>query len=112
MKDLYPLSYFLSLEISSSFDGYYLTQAKYIPDLLSWANLTDTKIVDTPTELNTHLTSHDHENLHDFTLYRHLVDNIVYLTVIWPNISYVVYQVSQFMAAPLSTHFSAILRIL
>jgi hypothetical protein len=29
MKDLGPLSYFLGLEISSSSDGYYLTQAKY-----------------------------------------------------------------------------------
>jgi hypothetical protein len=30
MKDLGPLSYFLGLEISSSFDGYYMTRAKYI----------------------------------------------------------------------------------
>ena len=35
MKDLSPLSYFLSLEVSSSSDGYYLTQAKYTSDLIS-----------------------------------------------------------------------------
>ena len=29
MKDLGPLNYFLGLEVSSSADGYYLTQAKY-----------------------------------------------------------------------------------
>jgi hypothetical protein len=112
MKDLGPLSYFLGLEISSSSDGYYLTQAKYISDLLSRANLTDSKIVDTPTELNTRLTPDDGEPLRDFTLYRHLVGSLVYLTVTRPDISYAVHQVSQFMAAPRSTHFSAVLRIL
>jgi hypothetical protein len=112
MKDLGFLSYFLGLEISSSSDGYYLTQAKYISNMLSRANLTDSKIVDTPTELNTRLTPDDGEPLHDVTLNRHLVGSLVYLTITRPDISYVVHQVSQFMAAPCTTHFSAVLRIL
>uniref|UniRef100_A0A2N9HLK9 Uncharacterized protein n=1 Tax=Fagus sylvatica TaxID=28930 RepID=A0A2N9HLK9_FAGSY len=65
MKDLGHLSYFLGLEITSSDDGFYLTQA-----------------------------------------------NLVYLTVTRPNISYAVHQVSQFMSAPRSTHYVAVLRIL
>ena len=52
MKDLGPLSYFLGLEITSSDDSFYLTQAKYTSDLLSQAGLTDHKIVDTLIELN------------------------------------------------------------
>ena len=43
MKDLGPLNYFLGLEVSSSEDGYYLTQAKYNSDLISQANITDSK---------------------------------------------------------------------
>ena len=35
MKDLGPLNYFLGLEVSSSADGYYLTQAKYTFDMIS-----------------------------------------------------------------------------
>ena len=35
MKDLGPLNYFLGLEVSSSTDGYYLTQTKYTSDLIS-----------------------------------------------------------------------------
>ena len=35
MKDLGPLNYFLGLEVSSSANGYYLTQAKYTYDLIS-----------------------------------------------------------------------------
>jgi hypothetical protein len=112
MKDLGPLSYFIGLEISSSSDGYYLTQAKYISDLLSRANLTDSKIVDILIELNTRLPPDDCEPLRDFTLYRHLVGSLIYLTVTWPDISYDVHQVSQFMVAPRFIHFSAVLRIL
>ena len=56
MKDLGHLSYFLSLEITHSTDGIYITQAKYASELLSQAGLTDSKTVDTPVELNAHLT--------------------------------------------------------
>jgi hypothetical protein len=68
--------------------------------------------IDTPTELYARLNFHDGEPLRDFTLYRHLVCSLVYLTVTRHDISYVVHQVSQFMAAPRFTHFSAVLHIL
>jgi hypothetical protein len=90
MKDLGPLSYFLGLEVSSSFDGYYLTQAKYTSDLISRAGITDSKIVDTPIKYNNHLNNHDGEPLLDATLYRQLVGSLVYLTVTGLDISYAV----------------------
>ena len=52
MKDLGTFSYFLGLEVTSSFDGYYLSQAKYASDLLSKAGITDNKTVSTPLEYN------------------------------------------------------------
>ena len=70
MKDLGPLNYFLGLEVSSSVDGYYLTQAKYTFDMISQSSITDSKIVDTPIKYNCRLNSHDDESLSDATLYR------------------------------------------
>ena len=70
MKDLGPFNYFLSLEVSSSADGYYLTQAKYTSNLISQANITDSKIVDTPIEYNCRLNYHDDKSLSNATLYR------------------------------------------
>ena len=70
MKDLSPLNYFLGLEVSSSTDGYYLTQAKYTSDLISQASITDNKIVNTAIEYNCRLNSHDGELLSDATLHR------------------------------------------
>ena len=56
MKDLGYLSYFLGLEITHFTYGLYITQTKYASKLLSRAGLTDNKTVDTPVELNAHLT--------------------------------------------------------
>ena len=112
MKDLDLLNYFLGLEVSSSADSYYLTQAKYTSNLISQASITDSKIIDTPIEYNYRLSSHDGESLSDATLYRQLVGSLIYLTVTRPNISYAVHVVSQFMAAPRSPHDAVVLRIL
>ena len=112
MKDLDRLSYFLGLEVSSSVDGYYLTQAKYTSNMISRASITDSKIVNTPIKYNFCLNSHDGESLYNATLYRQLVESLIYLTVTRPDISYTVHVVSQFMAAPRSPHYAAVLRIL
>ena len=112
MKDLGLLSYFLGLEITSSSDGYFLSQTKYASDLLARAALTDNKIVDTPIEANGKLGISDGVLLPDATLYRQLVGSFVYLTVTRPDISYAVHVVSQFMSAPRSSHYVAVLRIL
>ena len=69
MKDLGTLSYFLGLEITSSFEGYYLSQAKYAYDLLSKAGLTDSKTISTLLQLNVKLTATDGKPLLDATLY-------------------------------------------
>jgi len=112
MKDLGLLSYFLGLEVSHNSEGYYLSQAKYASDLLSRAGITDSKTESTPLEVNCKLTPLDGTPIDDPTLYRQLVGSLVYLTVTRPDIAYVVHVVSQFMSAPRSSHFSAVLRIL
>ena len=112
MKDLGHLSYFLGLEITHSTNGLYITQAKYASELLSRAGLTDSKTVDTPVELNAHLTPTGRKPLSNPSLYRRLVGSLVYLTVTCPNISYAVHQVSQYLSAPRSTYYAVVLRIL
>ena len=112
MKDLGTLSYFLGLEVTSSSDGYYLSQAKYASDLLSKAGLIDSKTISTPLELNAKLNATDGEPLLDATLYRQLVGSLIYLTVTHPDLVYIVHLVSQCMSAPCSTHYTTVFHIL
>jgi hypothetical protein len=90
MSDLGPLSYFLGIEVESTATGYYLSQAKYIHDLLDRLGLTDTRTAATPMEIHLHLKSSDGAPLADPTRYRHLVGSIVYLTATRPDIAYAV----------------------
>ena len=46
------------------------------------------------------------------SLYRCLVGSLVYLTITRQDISYVVHQMSQYLSAPRSTHYVAVLHIL
>jgi hypothetical protein len=112
MKDLGHLSYFLGLEVSSDSTGYYLSQAKYASDLLSHVGLTETKVVFTPLEMNARLTPLDGTPLSDATLYRQLIGSLIYLTVTCPDIAHDVHLVSQFLTAPHSTHYAAVIHIL
>ena len=91
MKNLGHLSYFLGLEIIHSTDRYYITQAKYASKLLFQVGLTDSKTIDTPVELNTHLNPLVVKPLSNLSLYKCLVRSLVYLTITCLDISYVVH---------------------
>ncbi|GAV72833.1 hypothetical protein CFOL_v3_16321, partial [Cephalotus follicularis] len=100
------------IEVTSDSTRYHLSQAKYASDILARAGVTDTKTASSPLEQNVKLRPSDGTPLPDHTLYRQLVGSLIYLTVTRPDIAYAVHLVSQFMSAPRTTHFSAVLRIL
>jgi len=112
MSDLVPLRYFLGLEVFSTPEGIYLSQEKYIQDLLSCAALNDQRTVDTPMELGVHLRPTDGAPLDDPTRYHHLVGSFVYLGITHPDISHVVHILSQLVSAPTQLHYAHLLRVL
>ena len=112
MSDLGSLSYFLGIEIESTAAGYYLSQSKYIQDLLARSGLTDTRTAATPMELHLHLKPSDGLPLADPTRYRHLVGSLVYLTATRPDIAYAVHILTQFVSAPTTVHYAHLIRVL
>jgi hypothetical protein len=112
MSDLGPLQYFLGIEISSTPEGFFLSQEKYIQDLLDHASLTDHQTAENLMELNVHLVSTDGEPLKDPTRYHHIVGSLVYLDVTRPDISYSVHILSQFVSAPSQIQYSHLLHIM
>ncbi|KAM2169391.1 hypothetical protein ACFX1Q_038703 [Malus domestica] len=78
IKDLGPLHYFLGLEVKRSSSGIFLSQTKYILDLLSKANMTGAKPCSTP--LSTSKLDHDSPLCANASEYRSLVGALQYLT--------------------------------
>ncbi|XP_057723854.1 uncharacterized mitochondrial protein AtMg00810-like [Arachis stenosperma] len=112
MKDLGSLSYFLSLEVMSTVDGIYLSQAKYASDLLARAGIIDSRTESTPLKPKVRFSPMNGTVLDNPTLYRQLVGGLVYLIVTRPVIAYPVHVLSDFLSAPRTTHYAAVLRIL
>ena len=101
MKDLWKVSYFLGLEVTSSSNDYYLLQTEYSYELLSKVGLTDSKTISNLLEVNTELTSINGDPFLDATLYHQLVGSLIYPRHLSRH---VVHLISQFMTAPRSTH--------
>jgi hypothetical protein len=106
MSDLGSLWYFLRIEISSTTEGFFLSQEKYIQDLLDRASLTDHRTAETPMELNVRLMATDGEPFEAPTRYHYIVESLVYLGVTRPDILYSVHILSQFVSAPTQIHYS------
>ncbi|KAB2625605.1 pentatricopeptide repeat-containing protein [Pyrus ussuriensis x Pyrus communis] len=88
IKDLGALHYFLGIEVKRSSTGIFLSQTKYILDLLTKANMVGAKPCGTP--LSTSKLDHDSPPLDNVTEYRSLVGALQYLTWTRPDLSFVV----------------------
>jgi len=102
MKDFELLRYFLGIEVASSPRSYLLSQSKYASDLISRADLTNTRMADTTLELNVKFSPTHGIPLKDCTHYRKIVGSLLYLTVTRPDIQHAMYTFSQCQAAPRS----------
>jgi len=90
----------------------YLSQRKYILDLLSETGLLGAKPVSHPIEQNHKLALSTSKDFPDLTRYRRLVGRLIYLAHTRPELSYAIHLLSQFMHAPKTEHWDAVLRVI
>ena len=101
VKDLGLLRYFLGIEVSRSAKGIYLSQRKYILDLVSETGMSGCRPVSTPIEPNQRITKEGGSPI-DREQYQRLVGRLIYLSHTRPDIAFAVSLVSQFMHEPKS----------
>ena len=111
VKDLGQLRYFLGIEVSRSARGIYLSQRKYILDLLAETRMIGCRPVSTPIEPNLHLIKDGGVPV-DREEYQRLVGRLIYLSHTRPDIAFAVSVVSQFMHNPQNHHMDDVMRII
>ncbi|KAL5568221.1 hypothetical protein UlMin_024796 [Ulmus minor] len=94
MKQLGDLKYFLGIEVARSKHGIFLSQRKYILDLLTETGMLGCKPVDTPIEQNHKLFHCSDATSTDKGRYQRLVGKLIYLSHTRPDIAYAVCAVS------------------
>ncbi|MCO5611992.1 hypothetical protein L7F22_066253 [Adiantum nelumboides] len=97
MKDLGELRYFLGIEIIHTKEGIWLTQRQYALDVFSKYGMADCKPISMPLDQNVKLRVDEGQMLEDVTMYRQIVGSLIYFTISWPDLSYLVGLESQFM---------------
>ena len=111
VKDLGHLRYFLGIEVSRGTKGIFLSQRKYVLDLLQEVGMIGCRPAITPIEQNHHLLSDSGKPV-DRECYQRLVGKLIYLSHTRLDIAFAVSVVSQFMHDPRSSHMEAVIRIL
>ncbi|CAL9019584.1 unnamed protein product [Prunus brigantina] len=112
MKDLGSLKYFLGVEVTRSKHGLFLSQRKYVMDLLVDIGMLDYKPVDTPIVENHKLGVYVDQAPTNKERYQRLVGRLIYLSLTCPDIAYAVSFASQFMHSPSEDYMASVMHIL
>lgn len=112
LKDMGSLHFFLGVEVIPTCAGLFLSQHKYIRELLQTTNMLGAKDVSTPLSTTTFLHLVDGTAAVDSTEFRRVIGSLQYLSLTRPDISFAVNKLSQFMHKPTATHWTATKRLL
>ena len=111
IKTLRKLKYFLGIEVAHSKTGIFISQQKYITDLLKETGKTSCKPASTPIDPNLKLGNTEEDTVVDKEMYQRLVGRLIYLSHTRPDVAFAVSLVSQFMHQLKEIHLQAALRI-
>ncbi|CAL8073329.1 unnamed protein product [Prunus armeniaca] len=90
MKDLGDMKYFLKIEVAKSKTIIFLSQRKYVMDLLTETGMLGCMPADTPIEMNHKLCEDMDQEPTNKEQYQRLVGKLIYLAHTRPDIAYVV----------------------
>ena len=98
----------MGIEVAHSRNGIFISQQKYILDLLQETGMLGCKPSETPIEQNHKLGEATEDAMVDKGRYQRLVGKLIYLSYTRPDIAYAVSVVSQFMHSPKECHLEVV----
>ncbi|GJV47816.1 putative ribonuclease H-like domain-containing protein [Tanacetum coccineum] len=111
MSSIGELTFFLGLQVKQKEDGIFISQDKYVTDILKKFGFTDVKTTSTPMETqNLLLKDEDGEEV-DVYLYRSMISSLMYLTFSRPDIMFVVCVCARYQVNPKASHLHVVKKI-
>ncbi|GJS78462.1 putative ribonuclease H-like domain-containing protein [Tanacetum coccineum] len=111
MSSMGELTFFLGLQVKQSQTGLFISQDKYVADMLKKFDLASVKTAITPMETKMALTKDEESADVDVHLYRSMIGSLMYLTASRPDIMFAVCACSRFQVNPKVSHLIAVKRI-
>ncbi|GKA76377.1 putative ribonuclease H-like domain-containing protein [Tanacetum coccineum] len=111
MSSMGELTFFLGLQVKQNKGGIFISQDKYVAEILKKFDLVNVKAAITPMETKVPLTKDEEAIDVDVHLYRSMIGSLMYLTASRPDIMYAVCVCSRFQVTPKTSHLNAVKRI-
>ncbi|GKB81560.1 putative ribonuclease H-like domain-containing protein [Tanacetum coccineum] len=111
MSFMDKLTFFLGLQVSQKDDGIFISQDKYVDEILKKFGFSTVKTASTPLETSKPLLKNAEAEDVDVHLYRSMIRSLMYLTASRPDIMFVICACARFQVTPKVSHLHAVKRI-
>ncbi|GJR87188.1 hypothetical protein Tco_0211199 [Tanacetum coccineum] len=105
------LTFFLGLQVQQKRDGIFISQDKYVVDILKKFDFVTIKTTSTPIESNKALIKDEEAEDVDVLLYRSMIGSLMYLTASRPDIMFAVCACARFQVTLKISHLHAVKRV-
>ncbi|GKA20318.1 putative ribonuclease H-like domain-containing protein [Tanacetum coccineum] len=111
MSSMGELTFFLGLQVTQKDDGIFISQDKYVDEILKKFGFSTMKTTSTPMETSKPLLKDAKAEDVDAHLYRLMYGSLMYLTASRPDIMFAVCACARFQVTPKVSHLYAVKRI-
>ncbi|GJZ37809.1 putative ribonuclease H-like domain-containing protein [Tanacetum coccineum] len=111
MSSMCELLFILGLQVKQKEDGIFISQDKYVTEILKKFGFTNVKTASTPMETQKPLLKDEDGEEVDVYLYRSMIGSLMYLTSSRPDIMFAVCACARYQVNPKVSHLHAVKRI-
>nr|GFA30387.1 retrovirus-related Pol polyprotein from transposon TNT 1-94 [Tanacetum cinerariifolium] len=111
MSSMGDLTFFLGLQVKQLPDGNFISQDKYVKDMLKKFDMESVRTATTPYEVPKHKSMVDPDDAVNVHLFRSMIGSLMYLTASRPDIMFAVSACSRHQVTPLTSHLNAVKKI-
>ena len=111
MSDLGKMRYFLGIEVVQFDGGVFISQTKYVTEVLRRFGMEHSNPVENPMVPGFKISKYENGVELDGSFFKQLIGSSMYLTTTRPDIMYAVSLLSRYMSRPTKVHYSTTKRI-